>query len=212
MMERQIDVPSRKYARAWCIGPWWNDWNGVQLWGHAGGTPTSSSYLQWIPRHHGVIAFIVNTGTALVDFQKLAFTKILDAAFGFSKPPTAHAAGSTEPFNSQRYVGTYEHLGTKMHVTRGRGEGLNARLVPQRTAEELAQHRVSLDAAEQSIALTPLGRDRFLLEALDGPDIYKGEIDTAFFGDDGEGRVTNVLDGVFAMSRTTDKTAQGEPR
>ena len=207
MMERQIDVPNRVYARAWCLGPWWNDWNGVQLWGHAGGTPTSASYLQWIPHHNAVIAFIVNTGTAFVDFQKLAFTKILDAAFGFSKPPTALTTASNEPFDPNRYVGTYEHLGAAMHITHGKGESLNATLVPQRTAQELAQHRVSFDATERSIALTPLGRDRFLLTAPDGPDIYKNEIDTAFFGDDGEGRAANVLDGMLAMSRTTDETA-----
>ena len=206
MMERQIDVPNRVYARAWCLGPWWNDWNGVQLWGHAGGTPTSSSCIQWIPRHNAVIAFIVNTGTAFVDFRKLAFTKILNAAFGFTKPPTARATASNEPVNPRRYVGTYEHLGATMHVTNGKGESLNATLVPQRTVQELAQHRVSFDAAERSITLTPLGWDRFLLTAPDGPDIYNNEIDTAFFGDDGEGRATNVLDGMLAMSRTTDET------
>ncbi len=205
MMERQIGVPSRMHARAWCLGPWWNDWNGVQLWGHAGGTATSSSCLQWIPGHNGVIAFIINTGSAFVGFRKLAFTKILDAAFGFSKPALSEGSGGS--YDPRRYAGTYEHLGARMHVTPGTGESLNARLVPQRTAEELAQHDVCFDQSEQSAVLTPLGQDRFLLNALDGPDIYQGEVDTAFFGDDGEGRATNVLDGVFAMSRTTDEAA-----
>lgn len=201
MMERQIKVPSRMYAHEWCVGPWWDDWNGVQTWGHAGGTPTAWSFLHWIPEHDGVIAFIVNTSTALVDFQRLAFTKILEAAFGFAKPPTALVTRPVEPLAERRYVGTYERLGVTMGVTSGEGGVLRARLVPQRTAGELSQHELIFDQAEQSVVLTPVGRDRFLLSPLDGPDTYKGEIDTAFFGDDGEGRATNVLDGVFAMSR-----------
>lgn len=88
-----------------------------------------------------------------------------------------------------------------MHVTRGDGGTLNARLVPHRSAEELATHRSVMDLPERLITLTPLGADRFLLASADGPDEYKGETDTAFFGDDGNGRATNVLDGVFAMSR-----------
>jgi CubicO group peptidase (beta-lactamase class C family) len=204
MMERQIDVPTRRYAHGWCVGPWTTIWNGVQLWGHAGGTATSGSYLQWIPEHDGVIAFTINTRTALAPFAKIAFTEILEAAFGFSKPPTALPELSAAPLDARRYVGTYDSLGSRLYVTPGSGETLHARLVSQRTAEELAQHKEAMDLDERSIVLTPLGGDRFLLGALEGPDIYQKEIDTAFFGSDDDGRATNVLDGVFAMSRTAN--------
>lgn len=201
MLERQIDVPSRRYAHGWCVGPWTTTWKGIQLWGHAGGTATTGSYLQWIPQYDGVIAFNINTRAALASFAKIAFTEILEAAFGFSKPETAQAEPSVEPLDARRYVGTYGSLGARLSVTPGDGETLHARLVPQRSPEELAQHKVAMDLTERAIVLTPLGRDRFLLGALEGPDIYHGEIDTAFFGNDGDGRATNVLDGVFAMSR-----------
>ncbi len=201
MMERQIDVPTRRYAHGWCIGPSTMTWNGLQVWGHAGGTATSGSYLKWIPELDGVIAFTINTRTALAAFAKIAFTEILEAAFGFSKPPTAQRGPSAGPLDTRRYVGTYDSLGSRLYVTPGAGETLHARLVPQRTVKELAQHKEAMDLNERSIVLAPLDHDRFLLNAADGPDIYLNEVDTAFFGDDGDGRATNVLDGVFAMSR-----------
>jgi CubicO group peptidase (beta-lactamase class C family) len=202
MTEPQIPVPTRMFAHAWGIGPWVDDWQGTTLWGHAGGTPTSSSILQWIPAQNAAIAFIVNTfGTAFVDFRKLVFAGLTEAAFGLRRTPTAQPEGAVEPLDERRYVGTYDSLDMRLHVTRGEGETLLMRSVPQRSAEALKTNTLIMDQPEQTISLRPLGGDRFLLAAVDGPDVYRDELDTAFFGDDGSGRATNLLNGVFATSR-----------
>lgn len=201
MTKRHIDVPNRVYANGWGIGCWMTEWNGVELFGHAGGTPTSASFMEWIPEFDGVFALNVNTPTASIELRKILATEITEAAFGISKPPTAKADEPLAPLNEHRYVGTYEQLGTRWHITRGEGETLSARVVPQRTPEEVEQQGRSVAVPERTVTLKPLGGDRFLLVATEGPDEYKDQLDTAFFGDDGEGRATNLLDGVMAASR-----------
>ena len=208
MMSPQIGVPNRMFANAWwfanawCIGPCTDNWNGIRIWGHYGGTGTSLSSLHWIPEREGVIAFMVNTPRAMAEFSRIAFDEILQVAFGFSRPSIDVPEDSLTALNHQRYVGTYEQLGLRVQVIRGRENTLRARFVPQRTSQELAVHGLLFNReAEHSAILTPLGGDRFLVNPLDDPNLHADVFDTAFFGDDGEGRATNVLNFRFAMHR-----------
>ncbi len=191
MMAPQIKVPTRKFGSAWCIGPYLCEWQGVQLWGHVGGTPTTASYLHWIPQREGVIAFIVNTPAAMGEFSRIVFDEIMSAAFGVRKPRIDEPQIQHAAVNHDRYVGRYEELGATMNVVRGEGNTLRAMLIP----------RWKIYGVEQTATLTPLGEDRFLLNPVNGPDKQRGVIDTAFFGDDGAGRATNVLNYLSAMRR-----------
>jgi CubicO group peptidase (beta-lactamase class C family) len=197
LMSPQLAVPTRKYGDAWCLGPVTGNWNGTQVWGHGGTSATSTSFLYWFPQRQGVIAFIVNTHAAMGEFSRIVFDDVLQVAFGFSKPRIDLPDDSLPPLQQDRYFGIYQDLGMKMEVSRGEGETVRARLVPKPIAGEMGINRL-----EQTMTLTPLGRDRFLINPSDGPDRHRGIIDLAFYGDDGEGRATNVLNLVFPMSRT----------
>jgi CubicO group peptidase (beta-lactamase class C family) len=195
MLTPHIQVPSRVYGDRWCLGPSMADWNGIEVWGHSGGTLTSSSSLRWIPHCEAVVAFIVNTPSSMGEFSRAVYGEFFEAAFGFSKPrvdlPDCRPAA-----NLQRYVGVYKDLGITMDVTAGEGNTLRARYVAHRTSQELVAYQ-----PDQSAVLTPLGGDRFLVDSDDGPSKLVDSIDTAFFGDDDEGHATNVLYYSFPMRR-----------
>jgi CubicO group peptidase (beta-lactamase class C family) len=194
LMRPQTEVPTQKYGTAWCIGPYTGNWNGVQVWGHGGTSPTSTSFLHWIPEQKGVIAFVVNTHLAMGDFAKTMFDEIMKVAFGFSKP---RFDVRDEPMTAdyRRYIGLYDELGMAMDVVRGDGDTLIARLIPKSPEYQMGV------GPEQSVVLTPLGGDRFLINPPDGPSKHRGVVDMAFFGSDGEGRATNALNLLFPMSR-----------
>jgi CubicO group peptidase (beta-lactamase class C family) len=197
MTSPQIDVPTRKYGTSWCIGPCMAEWNGIRVWGHGGTSLTSTSSLHWFPERQGVMAFIVNTHAAMGEFSRMALGSVLNAAFGFDKPRIDTPEPSLAPINHSRYLGIYEHLNLEMHIKQGEGNTLRARMLPQ------SRYRVrpELFGIEQTLVLTPLGGDRFLVNPPDGPDKHRGIVDMAFFGNDGNGRATNALDLVFPMSR-----------
>jgi hypothetical protein len=176
---------------AWLLS--WEGTDGIDVWGHVGGTGTSISYLHWIPHCEAVIAFTVNTPSSMADFARAVYGEIFAAAFGFSKPRFDLPECRTTA-NLQRYVGIYRDLGTTMDVTAGEGNTLHARYVPHRTSQELAMHdQAYFRQPDQPAVLTPLGGDRFLVNFGDGPSKVIDSLDTAFFGDDGEGHATNVV-------------------
>jgi len=191
MMSARTAVPTRKYGTQWCMGPYTGDWNEVRIWGHGGTSPTSSSFLHWIPDRQGVIAFTVNTHSAMGEFSRIAFDEVTKIAFGTSKPRFDLPAEDPPPTDHRRYVGTYAELGATMEVARGDDDMLEIHICPRASA-----HR-----SEQRAVLIPLGEDRFLVSPRDGPDKHRGIVDMAFFGDDGQGRATNALNLVFPMSR-----------
>ncbi len=194
MMTRQVDVPTRKYGDGWGIGPCMGTWNGVKVWGHGGTSLTATSFLYWFPERQGVIAFVVNTHSAMAELAKVAFGDILQTAFGFDKPAIDVPQNPLGPVNPKRYIGVYEELGGKWHVAQGDGNTLKVRMVSRSGGKETGT----------TATLAPLGGDRFLVKPPGGPDKHRGVVDTAFFGDDGQGRATNVLNLVFPMHRVAD--------
>jgi CubicO group peptidase (beta-lactamase class C family) len=192
----QIDVPTRKYGTAWCVGPFTDYWNGVQVFGHGGTTQTSSSFLHWIPDQQGVIAFIVNTHAAMAAFSSTVFDEITKAAFGIAKPRFDVREEPLTEFDPSRYIGVYQELGATMLVTEGDGKSLGARYIPNVKSRGRWPY-----GAERSFTLAPLGSERFLVNPPGGPENQRGVVDTSFFGEDQFGRATNMLNLVFPMRR-----------
>jgi CubicO group peptidase (beta-lactamase class C family) len=196
MLSPEVATPVRKYGTAWCLGPCMATWGENAVWGHGGTSPTATAYLYWIPAQRGVIAFVVNTHAAMGELSRVVFDEIVPAVFGCSKPRIDVLDKPSGGLDKRRYVGRYEELGMTMEVRAGEGDTLRAHILPRPIRGEIGVTRM-----EQRSVLRPLGGDRFLVDPADGPDRHRGVVDTAFFGDDGAGRATNVLNLVFPMSR-----------
>ena len=192
----RVSVPTRKYGDAWCAGPVTGDWNGVRVWGHGGTSPTATSFLYWIPKLQGVVAFVLNTHAAMGAFSEYVFDAILKEAFGFSKPPIDVPDHQLPEANTDRYIGRYEDMGEALEVRSGDRGTLIAHWYSKHNPQERRRIR-----GIQSATLLPLGGDRFLVQPTNGVDRHRGKVDIAFFGTDDVGRTTNVLNLVFPMSR-----------
>jgi hypothetical protein len=131
----------------------------------------------------------------MAEFPRAVYSEILAAAFGFSEPRFDSPECRTAE-NLQRYVGIYRDLGNAIYVTAGEGNTLHARYVGHPTSQELVVRKPA-----QSAVLTLMGGDHFLVNFGDGPKMFLDVIDTAFFGDDGEGHAMNVLNSVLPMRR-----------
>ncbi len=190
MMTPQIETQSRMYAQSWCIGPHKSEWDGVELWGHPGGNISGLSYLHWIPERNAAIAHTLNTGEAFGRFSKVMFEELTEVAFGMTKPKMVAPSPPLAIANAERYVGTYESLGVSREVVAA-GERLRMTTI-----------RSGIDEGD-TVSLVPLGGDRFLLDAGEASDPLALPVDTAFFGDDGNGRALNMLNGVFPLRRKT---------
>jgi CubicO group peptidase (beta-lactamase class C family) len=196
MLSPQIATPNRKYGTAWCLGSCAGAWDDQHVWGHGGTSPTATSYLYWIPEQGGVIAFVTNTHAAMGELSTDVFDQICSAVFGCRKPRIDVAESGSASVDQRRYIGRYRELGMTMDVRPGEDDTLLAHLAPRPIPGERGITRT-----EQRVVLKPVGKDRFITEPMDGPDRHRGVIDTAFFGDDGDGRARNALNLVFPMSR-----------
>lgn len=188
MMERQIDKPSRRYGDAWCMGPAYANWNGIDVWGHPGGTETALTFMHWAPALDGAIAFAVNTSSGVGPFAEVMFTEVLEEAFGFSKPSFTEPDPDLKPIDHARYVGKYRKIDRHIDV-KLEGDGLIATYTDNYFGVFY----------KKTALLKPLGRDRFLVTDPDRQGGYPS--DTAFFGEDDQGRAKNMLENVFPTSR-----------
>jgi CubicO group peptidase (beta-lactamase class C family) len=189
MLSPQTPMPIGVPGSAYCIGCGTALWNGVRVFGHSGATRTSSSALYWIPEQEGCIAFSVNTNSAMGKFSEHMFQEVLCAAFGVSKPRIDCAEGTRISFDPDRYTGVYQQSDATMIIVRGERHALHARYVPHNKILGIEQHAT----------LRPLGGDRFLFDRPCG--VALTAVDTAFFGDDSDGRATNMLNLAFPMRR-----------
>jgi CubicO group peptidase (beta-lactamase class C family) len=192
MMTPQVDVPVHGQAISWCVGPCIQEWGGVRIWGHRGGNISGVSFIYWIPEKNAAMAWVMNTPSVLPRFEKVIVEDLMRAAFGFSKPAMVAPAAAMciEP---QRYAGTYECLG--------------GRCVVEPAGTKLAMRKLWKDFVEESrvfeetVALLPLGENRFLVDRGEASDPLALPEDVAFFGDDGQGRACNLVVFVFPCSR-----------
>ncbi len=176
-------------AVAWGLGPYQFDWNGTELWGHAGGNMSGTSDLRWIPELNGVVAVVCNTPGALGRFMKVLHTEITQEAFGISVPLIEKPQPPPVINGPARYTGTYKGVGGSFIV-----ESVDERSLKLTMMSEVAP--------EVTITLLSLGEDRFFVDMGEAGDPQTLNIDMAFFGEDAEGRATTFLPGPFAFARS----------
>ncbi len=186
MLTPQVDLPARLMAQKWCPGPYWKEWGGEVIHGHSGTNTGGSSLLLWC-RERGVAAATIsnvpNQGYPLAD---RVFDTVFPEVFDIEKPKMPKPDSVTPVVVPlARYAGRFESLGNEMTFAERDG----------------ALHAVlSAGGSTLESGLVSLGDDRFLPRdpALGGNRGW----DLAFWGDDGAGRATHFLNGVFALRRT----------
>jgi len=186
----QVSLPARLTAQEWCTGPYRKVWDGHAIYGHSGTNSGGSSLLLWCPERNIAIATIANVPRQGYPFADRIFSTVFPQVFDIQKPATPKPGDVTPAaVDLERFVGQYDAWNQhrefviqndKLVVSVFQGE---ERVTPTMSSE-----------------LIPLGGDRFLPAdpALGGNRGW----DVAFWGDDGSGRASHYLDGVFALRRT----------
>jgi CubicO group peptidase (beta-lactamase class C family) len=192
MMTRQIDTPAQFFATAWGVGPAYEAWQDIEVWSHAGGNLSGVSYVFWLPERQGAVALVSNTPSAMPRMIKVLTEELMPAAFGVGRP-ALRAPDAPVAIEPERYVGAYDCIGARLEVVFEDG-GLTAAMSSRNPFDDT-------ETALSKVRLVPLGGDHFLMDAGEEADPLAQPMDTAFFGDDGQGRATNTLRHVFAMSR-----------
>jgi CubicO group peptidase (beta-lactamase class C family) len=184
MMTPHIDLPTRKYGHSWCLGPAQADWDATSVWGHGGTNSSGGSYFIWVPEYQCVMSVVVNTPAAKGKLLKVIFDDVMQAAVGIRKPAIEIPSSPIALRNVHRFTGTYEALDTSIRVYQESGRLLRE-----------SSYKGAVVSTEE---LIPLGGDRFLVGSVGN---VRGVVDTAFFGDDGQGRAMNTLNLVFPLKR-----------
>ena len=186
MQTPEIDMPARVIAQKWCPGPYWKRWGGEVIYGHSGTNSGGSSLLLWCPSKGVAAATISNVPSQGYPLADRVFDTLFPEVFGIDKPetPTPDSVTPVE-VDVERYVGRFEAVGSRFSFF-AEGDRLMARSLGGGGVLESE--------------LIPLGSDRFLPRdpAMGGNRGW----DVAFWGDDGNGRATHYLNGVFAMRRS----------
>ncbi len=190
MHKPQVTLPAQLTAQQWCTGPYRKEWGGHVIYGHSGTNTGGSSMLLWCPDRNVAIATIANVPRQGYPFADRIFSTVFPQVFEIQKP-ILPKPGSVTPavVDLERFVGQYDAWGVHRQFVIE-----NEKLV--------VKVFYGAERAEPAMTseLIPLGGDRFLPAdpALGGNRGW----DVAFWGDDGQGRATHYLDGVFAARRT----------
>jgi CubicO group peptidase (beta-lactamase class C family) len=191
MHTAQVTLPAQLTAQQWCTGPYRKVWDGHAIYGHSGTNTGGSSMLLWCPESNIAIATIANVPRQGYPFADRIFSTVFPQVFDIQKP-TLPKPGDVTPaqVDLQRFVGSYDAWSQHRQFVLEGGK----RVVMVVEGEERSKPAMTSE-------LIPLGGDRFLPAdpALGGNRGW----DVAFWGDDGNGRATHYLDGVFALRRTT---------
>ena len=160
-------------------------WGGEVIYGHSGTNTGGSSLLLWCPSKGVAAATISNVPSQGYPLADTVFDTLFPEVFGIDKPETPKPDSVTPvEVDLERYVGRFEAVGSRFSFSVEEG-----RLIAR-----------SEGGAALESELIPLGDDRFLPRdpAMGGNRGW----DVAFWGDDGNGRATHYLNGVFAMRRS----------
>lgn len=181
-----VALPARYIADAWGVGPMVKEWDGGRLHGHSGTNTGSSSYLVWSPDHHVAIATIANVPPRQYPMADRIHDEVF-ARYGVTRPARPTPIDATD-VAMDRYAGTFVADGVTYAFDRGPDGQL--------------QMASTSSAGLKSTVVTPLvciGPDRFVptVAEASGGRLW----DVAFWGDDGHGRATHYLNGVFASRR-----------
>ena len=186
----QVTLPTRVLAQKWCTGPYYKVWDGREIFGHSGTNTGGSSMLLWCPEVNVVIATIANVASQGYPFADHIFSTVFPEVFGIRKPPAPDPSKVTRAqVDLNRFAGRFEAWNARRDFSVEDGK-LMARFYFGAETKEPAL----------SSEMIPLGGDLFLPAdpAMSGNRNW----DVAFWGDDGHGRASHYLDGVFASRRT----------
>ncbi|HET6793109.1 MAG TPA: serine hydrolase domain-containing protein [Acidimicrobiales bacterium] len=155
MQEIQFTQPAMGEApRYQGLGWMLQDWDGVRVIGHGGGTIGQLSFLEAVPDREAVVVLLTNsmTGGALwLDLGRWIFEDIL----GMRMPTVPKPSEPAPDVALDRYAGVYERLGLRLHVTAEGGE-----LVVQ-SEPTGAMARMQMGPPPPPVRLRPLDGERF---------------------------------------------------
>lgn len=195
MQSRQIDVPSRCFADAWCVGPYAKDWGKVEVFGHSGTNVNGSSTLVWVPELGIVVATVVNSPQRGYGFADAVLDVVFRDWLGVAKPSRPEPL-SSPPAGLAAYEGRYRSYGITYDVT-VRDHALSLS-VESETPRYLSGRRVTSE-------LLPLGDHRFLPADDAVTDHHRWDI---AFSLDAAGDVNILHNGALAARR---EMAHGTP-
>lgn len=188
----QVTLPNRIMAQKWCIGPYWKQWDGQVLYGHSGTNLGGSSMLLCCPAKNFAIATIANVPRQGYPLADRIFDTVFPEVFGIAKP-AAPRPNTVTPVkvDLDRFKGRFRSW--EITIVFAAEEGRLSAKIYTRAAGEAGQPVLTSE-------LIPLGGDRFLPAdpAMGGNRGW----DVAFWGDDGGGRATHFLNGVFPLRRS----------
>jgi CubicO group peptidase (beta-lactamase class C family) len=186
----QVELPARLTAQQWCTGPYRKTWGGSVIYGHSGTNTGGSSLLLWCPERNIAIATIANVPRQGYPFADRVFSTVFPQVFDIQKPALPKPDTVTPvAVDLERYTGQFDAWGSHIEFV-AQGEKL---IMNMFAGDERAKPELSTE-------IIPLGDDRFL--PADPAAGGNRGWDVAFWGDEGNGRVTHFLNGVFAMRRT----------
>lgn len=189
MQQPQVYLPVRLVVDRWGVGPYGNQWDGYDVWGHSGTNTGGSSMLLWVPEKNVAAATLVNVPPKGYPLAEVIFNELFPKVFNISKPPPERPTKSI-PIDIDRYVGTFRAHEVEYTISHEGGQLTLQFTVP-------AHH----DEGQEMIStvLLPLDEDRFFPP---DPHASGGRMyDVAFWGTDETGRATHFLNGVFAAKR-----------
>jgi CubicO group peptidase (beta-lactamase class C family) len=184
----QIKLPTRLFADAWCLGPFYKRWGKNIVYGHSGTNSGGSSTLLWCPEKKVAISTVVNVASQGYPLANAIFEVVFPQLFGIEKPVTVTPERATAvDADLHPYIGRFEAFGMALHIfTEGGKLKLNGRIWSSLVTD---------------CELIPLGDGRFLPR--DPTVSGNRNWDIAFWGSDASGRATHLLQGVFPLRRTS---------
>lgn len=153
----------------------------------------------WFPDKDAVLAFTVNSPTVIEPFTIRITGDVAEAVLGARSP--AYRPAPAEPLSvehPQRFAGTYTRAGVRVEIAQ-KGNALRYREFNDDLIQryrELGQDVDDGPIVDEDLA--SLGGDEFLVPF---PGFANG-IQVFFFGDDPEGRATNLNSGFRTARRT----------
>ncbi|MFE4197094.1 serine hydrolase domain-containing protein [Paenarthrobacter sp. NPDC056912] len=146
MQTPHVSVPSKVFADSWCLGPHQKTWDGIDIFGHPGGTEHGASVLLWCPELGVSLAAVANNPSSGYPFADAALTTIFSDWLGLSKParPVADPTLAVDP---SLYIGEYEQHDTSYVVG---------------TNETGLVLEMNMRGTIMRRALAPIGEHRFL--------------------------------------------------
>jgi hypothetical protein len=176
-----------------------HQWDGIDVWGHTGGTLTSGSVMYVFPGLRGVLTAVVNTPAAVGPFLLGAIPQIIETVFGV-RPTVLTVNPQRRQQDPARFVGTYTSMGISLDIARDDDETLLATVRHHRTEDELAAHE-GMPTGEMAVRLVPLDDDRFALQPRELRTADGASQDVAFSGHDSFARATNMTFGPAALRK-----------